>query len=510
MKYNRTANSLRNSVSGMINKWITLLLPFFIRTVIINILGAEYLGLSSLFTSILQVLNLSELGFSSAVVSSMYKPIAENDSDTICALMNLYKKVYRIIGCVILIAGLLVMPFLPKLIKGSWPSDINIYLLYIIYLFNTAISYFLFAYKTCLLTAHQRNDISNNVGTCVSIAQYTVQIVLLLVFKNYYLYILVHPVMVIVTNLVNAHYASKLFPKYVCRGELSQVQSEDIKKKVAGLLISKIGIVSRNSMDSIFLSAFFGLTTVAMYGNYYYIMGSVQGFLGVLIISIQAGIGNSVASETVEKNYHDIKKFLFMYMWLAGWCTVCLFCLYQPFMYIWVGEKLTFPFSVMVLFCMYFYTLCQGDVCGAYSNAVGYWWKVKQKYIVETVLNLVLNFTLVILWGVHGIIVATMLSILIVSYSMGIPYLYKFYFKGISMIPMYLMQAAYAGATIINCAVTYFICSLLPLGIQWFFVRVIICMIVPNVLYVLFYFRTEFFKEMLDLLSRIIHGKGRR
>ena len=168
----RTKNAVRNLVFGFINKMIIMLFPFVIRTIIIRELGAGYLGLGSLFTSILQVLNLAELGFSSAVVFCMYKPIAEKDSETICALLNLYKQIYRIIGIVILVIGLALTPFLPYLIKGTVPNGINIYILYYIYLFNTAITYFLFAYKSTLLVAHQRNDVVSNISSLTNILQY--------------------------------------------------------------------------------------------------------------------------------------------------------------------------------------------------------------------------------------------------------------------------------------------------------------------------------------------------
>lgn len=187
----RTQNAIRNIFTGVFNKIIILLFPFVIRTVIIKKLGTEYLGLSSLFTSILQVLNLTELGFSSAIVFSLYKPIAEKDDNRICSIMNFYKRIYRIIGFIILVMGLIVLPFLPNFIKGSYPSDINLYILYLIYLFNTVITYYLFAYKSALLNAMQRNDIINNVNSITVIIQYILQIIILYCTKNYYIYMII-------------------------------------------------------------------------------------------------------------------------------------------------------------------------------------------------------------------------------------------------------------------------------------------------------------------------------
>lgn len=157
MKLEKTKNARRNILFGILNKVITMFLPFVVRSVIIYALSAEYLGLNSLFSSILQVLNLTELGFSSAMVYSMYKPIAENDDETICALLNFYRKIYFIIGCIVLSLGLLLLPFLDKLINGDVPDNINIYILYLCYLVNTVLSYMMFAYRSSLLNAASKN-----------------------------------------------------------------------------------------------------------------------------------------------------------------------------------------------------------------------------------------------------------------------------------------------------------------------------------------------------------------
>ena len=170
-------------MAGMINKIITILIPFVMRTILIKVLGTQYLGLSSLFTSILQVLSLSELGIGSAMVFELYEPIAKNDTERICKLQKLYKNIYRIIGTVILILGLVLLPFLDKFIKGGYPADINLYALYILYLLNSSASYLLFAYKTTILNAFQRNDVILNIGSIVHIGLYSIQIICLINFK---------------------------------------------------------------------------------------------------------------------------------------------------------------------------------------------------------------------------------------------------------------------------------------------------------------------------------------
>ena len=190
----RTKNGIRNIGSGIINRILLIVFPFITRTILLYSLGSEYLGLNSLFTSILTVLNLAELGFGSALVFSMYKPIAENDKKKICALLSVYKKIFVTIGILIAILGIAITPFIPKIINGDIPTNANIYILYIIYLSNTVVSYIFFAHKRALLIAYQRNDIVTNINSVISILLYCIQTVILLLYHNYYLYILFMPI----------------------------------------------------------------------------------------------------------------------------------------------------------------------------------------------------------------------------------------------------------------------------------------------------------------------------
>ena len=308
----------------------------------------EYLGLNSLFTSILSVLNLAELGVGSALVFSMYKPIAEDDTEKICALMNLYKLYYRIIGAVILIIGLILVPFIPKLILGSAPEDINIYVLYLMNLGATVLSYWLFAYKTCLFGAHQRNDVTAKVTMISSTLQYIIQAVLLIIVANYYLYLAITLVTGVFNNLYAAWKCNKMFPNYNARGHLDKSEVKVINGKVRDLFTAKLGSVVIDSADTIVISTFLGLTTLAIYNNYFYIMSSIYGFIMIIFNACMAGVGNSLIVESEDKNYNDLKKFLYIVCWIASVCTCYLLGLYQPFMKMWVGEKSMLSFHLVI------------------------------------------------------------------------------------------------------------------------------------------------------------------
>lgn len=504
MKLERSRNALRNIKAGLINKIVGLACPFIIRTVFIHTLGAEYLGVNSLFTSILTVLSLTELGFGSAIVFHMYQAIATDDDTTINALLYFYRKVYRYVGLIILCIGLLLIPFLSNLVNGSYPGDINPIVIYVIFLINTVMSYFMYAYLGSLMQAFQRTDVITIIGMYMNIIMYIIQIVLLLTVRNYYAYLAITPVFTILSNIRTAIVAKKMFPQYKPIGKLSSEVRDDIKEKVSGLMINKLCQVSRNAFDSIFVSMFLGLTQIAIYNNYYYIMNSITTFMGIVMSALLAGAGNSVASETQEKNHNDMKRMNFLYMWFSGWCTICLFCLYQHFMKIWVGEQLMLPMSSVILFCVYFYVLRMGDIRGLYSDANGLWWQNRYRAFIEAVANIVLNYVLGKYFGINGIIAATLISLFMINFCYGSQLVYKYYFTEQKLSTYFILHGFYFGVTVLIGILTYLICRSLPGTLIFFFVKMLVCVILPNILYLIIYRNTKLYKEAITwTLARV-------
>ena len=428
MQLNILKNAKRNIIYGFINKFIVMICPFIVRTVIIYKLGNEYLGLNSLFSSILSVLSLSEMGFSSAVVYNMYKPIADGDTKQINALLNFYRKAYRFIGFFILLVGLSVIPFLPKLIKGSHPQEINLIWLYLIYLIDTVLSYFMYAYLTSILTAFQRNDINSRINSLISILLTIFKVILIITTGNYYYYAILLPISTIANNLFVARTVKKYFPDYRCEGKLNPETTRSIRKVVAGTFIQKACETTRNSLDSIFVSAFLGLSLTGIYNNYYLISSAITAIMGIIANSFAGGVGNHVATRNSEENYNELLKLDFVYLWLGGWCSICLLCLYQPFMKIWVGEVNMLPLSSVILLVIYFYLLKLGDMKSLYNAANGLWWQQKWRSIIETILNVILNYYLAKLIGINGIILATIISLFLCNYLWCTKILFKAYF----------------------------------------------------------------------------------
>ena len=293
-KIERTKNASRNIFFGVILKAYQILVPFLMRTAMIYLMGVQYLGLNSLFTSVLQVLNLAELGVGSAMVYSMYKPIAEDDNTTICALMKLYRTYYRVIGLVIAVVGCALTPFISHLIKSDVPAGINIYILYLLNLGATVLSYWLFAYKNSILQAHQRVDVVSKVTLITSTIQYGLQLLVLWAFHNYYFYVIVMLATQALTNIVTAICADKLYPQFKPKGNIPKEEIKRINQRIRDLFTAKLGAVIIGSADTIVISAFLGLTQLAIYQNYYFIMNAVYGLILVVFSSVTAGMGNSL------------------------------------------------------------------------------------------------------------------------------------------------------------------------------------------------------------------------
>ena len=510
MKINRTKNAVRNAAWGMVSKVTSMLLPFFCRTIFIKYLGSEYLGLNSLFTSILSVLSITELGFGSAVVFSMYRPIAEDDKATIRALLNVYRKIYRVVGTIILIAGLAVTPFLHYFIKGDPPSDINVYVLYLIYLANTVMSYFLYSYKASLFSAHHRTDVSSKREALLSFGSNIVQILTMIFIRNYYAYVIVVPLTTIASNIWNAVLAKKMYPDLEPEGTISKEMATGIKKRIAGLVSFKIYGVVFTTVDTIVISACIGLTPLAIYNNYYYLQNTIIGFMTILTASITAGVGNKMITNSREDNYKDFQKVTFMNAWMCSFCAVALVCLYNHFMTWWVGKELTFPTHTMLLMVLYFFLPRVSTMTYTYREAAGLWWEDRFRPLIATVVNLSVNLILVQFIGMDGVIISTLICTIFINIPWGSYILFKNYFH---MKPWeyYGKLIIYIGVTAAVAGLTWLVCSLLPdTGLIPMLIKGVICLIIPNVLFLLVYHRMKEFKESKELFMRLTAGiRGR-
>ena len=507
----RSKNGARNAVAGMANRSMLMILPFISRTVIIYTLGSQYLGLSSLFTSILTVLNLSELGFGSALVYSMYKPVSSNDKAKICAYLNLYKKIYKYIGFAILAGGVIFAPFLHYIIKSDLPGDVNLYVIYFVFLGNAVISYFAYAHKKALLTAYQRSDVLSNVNTVISIVTNVSQILILLLLANYYVYVLVLPVFTIVDNIWINYITKKRYPEITTKGGITKEEKDKIKQHVKGIALQKAASTSRNTFANIIISMFLGLTSIAKYGNYYYIMDAIHSFLYQIPNAIRASVGNSVASESMDKNYKDFNAMYLLYMWISGWCTTCLICLFQPFMKLWMGKEMMFPMLTVILICLYFVLLCLSDIIALYKDGAGLWWQGRFRVVIEVVANLILSFLFGWLWGVNGILIAPIITITFIGHVYGGYIIFHYYFIGKSFVKFLGNQVALLSIIGIVSAISYYLLHLLSVeGALLFIVYLLFLLTVTNIFYWMLFRMHPHYKKSMTFAKNIVLTIGKR
>lgn len=504
MKIERIKNTKRNIVFQGVLKIYQILIPFIMRTAVIYTLGAQYLGLNSLFYSILNVLNLAELGVGGAMVYSMYKPIAEDDHDTICALMKLYRFYYRLIGLVIAGVGLALIPFLPHLIKGGVPGTLNLYVLYLLNLGTTVLSYWLFAYKNSLLSAHQRGDVASKIQFAVSTFQYATQFLILYLLKNYYGYLIAALAAQVVINLVTAYFVNKMYPVYKPVGKLEPNVIRSINHRIRDLFTSKVATVIMNSADSVVISAFIGLRDLAIYQNYFYILTAVTQMVRVLFSASMAGIGNSIITETKEKNLNDLKKFTFIIAWISILCTSCFLNLFQPFMELWVGKDLMLSYTAVILFGVYYYVCEINQLLNLFKDAAGIWRIDRLRPLVAAIVNIVLNLIMVQFWGIYGVLLSTIVAVLFVETPWVIHNLFTTVFEH-SQVKAYSYKLLYyAFVAILVCAISYIACSFITgSAIIVLLIRGLICVIFTNVLLYLMLQRFSEFDDMIILIQRM-------
>lgn len=523
MQLNRTGNAARNIVWGTLNKIIHIGFPFVIRTVIIYRLGINYVGLNSLFTSVLSALSMAELGFDTAIVTVMYKSIADNDERSICALLRFIKYAYLAVGLVIMTCGCCCIPFLKYLINDSTeiPKEINLTVLFILFLLNTVISYFFGGYKICILQAYQRQDVISNTDSLSTMVFSCLQIFMLFVTENYYIYVILMICSSLFTNINIYIKATKKYHYLRPSGKVKDSEKRRLNEILAGTFLGRVGSVLSVSFDNIIISSFLGLTVLAYYSNYCYIINALKGFLIIIYTSMQAGIGNSIALESVEKNFKDMLKFSFIYNWIVGWCSICLLYLLSPFITLWIGHSGVLPNSVMVLIVLDFYVILCGSIQGTYKNALGIWWEDRYRCLIGGIVNLILNVCMVVilknygeLYALAGVVVSTITADLIILTPWSIKVTFKLYFKnGMSEYVRNLIL--YFVCTAANAALCFplmkEISNLLCGHTMLILVARGICLlIVPNLFYLLCYRKSKQFILSKEFVLKLIKKKRDR
>ena len=470
MKLDFRKNMKRNVSASAVNGGMRVAFPFLNRTLFLWLLGPEYLGLNGLFASVLGVLMLSELGFGKALVCSMYKPVADDDSDLLCAYLNFYRTAYRWIGAAVFTVGIALLPFLRRLVHGDVPPDINLHILYLIHLVNTSVSYFLFAYRGSVLDAYHRSDVVTNIRSAVSAAQYVAVFLILLVTRNYYHYVFATVFFTVLQNILIVIAARRLFPGVTPRGDLPESLRRHIVSDVKSIFLHKVGGVISYMTDNIVISAFLGLVAVAAYGNYFYVATTVACLVGSIYSSVSGGFGNKIYTESREENFELFMKMVKITQLVVLWCTAMMAALYQPFIEIWTkGDPVLLRHALTpLLVVVYFYLNQSRQMLLSFKDAAALWRSDRWKPIVAGALNLAFSIAFLVFlpapYKLDGVIFATILGYAAVQVPWESHVVFSEFFGDAEARRYWRMQALFAVAAAVLTCVTWAAASAVPLG----------------------------------------------
>lgn len=508
MKLNFLKNTKRNVIAGAANEVLRLLFPFLNRTLFLWLMGAEYLGLNSLFSAILGVLSLAELGFGTAVVCSMYKPIADDDRDLICAYLRFYRTVYRWVGTIIFAIGLCLLPFLRKLVHGDLPPDVNLYVLYMLHLVNTSASYFLFAYRGSILSAHHRNDVLTNIRTGLQIVQYISVFLVLIFTRNYYFYVIVTVVFTVIQNILIMRESKRLFPDISPCGDLLSEKRRQVLSDVKSIFLHKVGGVISYQIDNVLLSAFLGLVTVAAYGNYYYVYTSVAGIPAIIYSSMMGGFGNKIHTESREKNFELFMLVCRMVGIVIIWCAAMMLALYQPFIKIWSGHdpELIQHFLTPVLLVLYFYINQSRQVLLTFKAGASLWredrWKPVTGGMVKLLTSLLFIMVLPEEYKLDGVILSSIIGYVFVQIPWESHVVFSSFFDRTQANAYWRHQTQFMLTALLICTVTWGVTTSVPMDrIPGLLVKGVVAALVSGGL-ILFFFYKDVPAVMEKLLKR--------
>lgn len=495
----------KNVMWSYANTIVTTILKFICRWVFIRTIGVTYLGVNGLYTNILGVLSLTELGISTAMNYSLYKPIAEGDTEKIKSLMKAYRIAYRWIALIISVIGLALVPFLNVLIKDAKGlNNTELITYYLMFLFNTVISYFV-SYKYSLNAAEQRGYIIGNISTISTVLMNIVQIIVLFVFKSFLGYLIVQLVFGILIKVFNYIYLDKLYP-YLKEKNVKPLDKETkntLFVNIKALMIHKLGQVAVNQTDNIIISSVVNVTAVGLISNYTLVTGTVDTFLNIIFNNITSSLGNLIA--TTEKNYQFkiYKIYDFIDFWMYGFSAIAYASLIQAFTSLMWGAEYIVDFKVILLIIINTYFVGQRIPLHNMKIAGGAFKQDRFLPAIQSVLNLGISIILAKKLGLVGVYIGTIVSGTIPTFLRPL-LVYKDMF-GRNVIEYYWMfikhAVVIAGIGLLN----HYITSKIMMNLNWwtFIVSVVITAILPNLILVLIYFRSDEFKYIFSTVKRI-------
>lgn len=505
----RLGKSLLNLFSGFAYRLIIMVTAFVVRTVFIRCLNDDYLGINGLYTNILSMLSLAELGVGTAMVYSMYLPLANNDHNKLAQLTQLYKKVYQIIGVVVLLVGLALVPFLDVLIRNK-PDAEGLTLYYLLFLGDSVASYWFFAYRNSILQADQKAYIISGVQGVFNLIKSLTQIVILLLFRNYTLYLLIQIGSTLLQNCALAVITQRRYPVFGRKvAPLPKEEQHSFFKDVGALALSKISFVMLNSTDSLIISAFVGLEWVGLLSNFSMIVEAITGVLSQIIGAISASMGNFFAKEDSESSYKLFRHVDFMNFWLYGFCAIALLILLNPFVTLWLGTDYTLSWFIVSALVGRFFVAGIMNMFSTFRSSLGLFVQGKYRPLAAAGMNIVLSIALSKCWGAAGVLLATVITRFCINLWHSPLVIHHDGFER-SVKPYYLVwfwRLLILGVLILLMMVISHFIFLNGITLISFVIMVLLVAIIPNAIMLLIYHRSADFQYFRSLAKGLLHRR---
>lgn len=505
LRNNRIKNTARMALASVFFTLTISLVPFLIRSMMIKCMGDEYAGLNSLLVSIMSIINLSELGLSGTIEYFLYEPMAKGDTTKIEAYLNVFKHIYHVIAVVVFFIGILFVPFLHYFANGNVPDNCHLYFSFLIYLIATCFSYLIYPETDVLLLANQRGDIDRYLYLSSSILGYILEIMAITIFHSFLLYYMAIFIQSIFKGILRICIKKKYYSTINPCGRISVDEKKELRKRIFAVFGHQLNDRFISSVDYIVISTIMGLSAVALYGNYMYVVSAVFIMLSSCFSSVTAAMGNAFVTETIESNYLRFRAVLWLNGMITSWAMVCMLCLFQLFMNMWLRDRLL-PMHTVILFCIYFYMIQIRQSLIAFKNANGMWWEDRFKPYISLVINLIIDIILVETMGINGALISSIVCIMIIEIPWEGKVLYCGYFnKGVQSYITNLI-AYFIFASVVG-AVCFLVCNRLFIDTSFlcFISRGIVCSVICIFMSLIIYRKSkewEIWKESFAILIR--------
>lgn len=500
----RKFNSVRNLSFGIFYQIISLILSFVCRTILIQKLGSEILGINSLYSNILTLFSLVELGISNVMLLKLYKPIASNDEEQISAYLKYYRKIYSVIALVIFVIGVAFVPFLHLIVSVDINiSNYDLIIYYFIFLLNVVLSYLL-VYKQTLLNAKQEFYIIKIFNLCNLIIKSLVLIVSLLIFPNYKLYLILECLVNFVFNVIIHIYCDKRYP-YIkkCKSVLSKQEKREIFVNVKDTFLYKLGGVLINNTDSIIISAVLSTLLVGYLANYNLVISALTGFISLIANAIFASVGNLSIEGDSQKSNKIFNVFLLVFHYLAAFMAIGMFCTFNDFILLWLKNvEFILSWDVILVLCLNFYIVTAITPIYVFRENNALFKGVKYLLLLAAIINIVLSIIFAKFLGLMGVVLATIVCRLVTTIVFEPPYLYKEVFKKSSK-DYFMRQLKMLLVSCVSFVGCYFACLYLPSTWGFFFVKILICFVIVSVLFLIAFGRTQEFNYLINMAKEM-------